>query len=233
MDIYNRIGVRTFIFLLCSYRTQLQREREETKESILSEAKMLQGQVDSVATDLLDVLKKERSDRERGFESVKRRIDDEKKELHETMDRDRCAYNTFIMEVEDFILNVCRSNMTKKMNEEHDQRRIEQQEVQQRLESAERSGKADIAELFQRVKRYEEEARLDNDEVRQGVSRIAASLEERAVRDKKEMRDILCHEAADLGRRMDKCNIERLNDSAELQTKLCMLGRWGHVTPDT
>ena len=89
MDIYNRIGVRTFIFLLCSYRTQLQREREETKESILSEAKMLQGQVDSVATDLLDVLKKERSDRERGFESVKRRIDDEKKELHETMDRDR------------------------------------------------------------------------------------------------------------------------------------------------
>ena len=71
------------------FRTQLQREREETKESILSEAKMLQGQVDSVATDMLDVLKKERSDRERGFESVKRRIDDEKKELHETMDRDR------------------------------------------------------------------------------------------------------------------------------------------------
>ena len=92
MDIYNRIGVRTvraFIFLLCYCRTQLQREREETKESILSEAKMLQGQVDSVATDMLDVLKKERSDRERGFESVKRRIDDEKKELHETMDRDR------------------------------------------------------------------------------------------------------------------------------------------------
>ena len=50
------------------FRTQLQREREETKESILSEAKMLQGQVDSVATDMLDVLKKERSDRERGFE---------------------------------------------------------------------------------------------------------------------------------------------------------------------
>ena len=85
----HRIGVRAFIFLLCYGRTQLQREREETKESILSEAKMLQGQVDSVATDMLDVLKKERSDRERGFESVKRRIDDEKKELHETMDRDR------------------------------------------------------------------------------------------------------------------------------------------------
>ena len=51
------------------------------------------------------------------------------------------------------------------MVEEHDQRRIEQQEVQQRLENAEKSGKSDIAELFQRVKRYEEEARMDNDEV--------------------------------------------------------------------
>jgi len=61
--------------------------------------------------------------------------------------------------------------------------------------------------------------------VRQGVTRIAASLEERAVRDKKELREIITHEASDLSRRMDKCNIERLNDSADLQTKLCLLGR--------
>ena len=38
---------------------------------------------------MLDVLKKERVDRERGLEGVKRRIDDEKKELQETIDRDR------------------------------------------------------------------------------------------------------------------------------------------------
>ena len=44
-----------------SFRTQMQREREETKESILSEGKILQSQIDSVATDLLDVLKKERA----------------------------------------------------------------------------------------------------------------------------------------------------------------------------
>ena len=129
----------------------------------------------------------------------------------------------FVNCVQSFLFD--RSNMTKKLNEEHDQRRIEQQEVQQRLENAERSGKNDIQELFQRVKRYEDEARLDNDEVRQGVARIAASLEERAVRDKKELRDILTHETDDLSRRMDKCNIERLNDSADVQTKLCMLGR--------
>lgn len=61
--------------------------------------------------------------------------------------------------------------------------------------------------------------------MRQGVTRIAASLEERAVRDKKELREIITHEASDLSRRMDKCNIERLNDSADLQTKLCLLGR--------
>ena len=73
-------------------RTQLQREREETKESILSEAKILQGQIDSVATDFLDIMKKERVDRERAVETIKRRIEDEKKELHETIDRDRFGY---------------------------------------------------------------------------------------------------------------------------------------------
>ena len=105
--------------------------------------------MDSIATDLMDVLKKERVDRERAVESLKRRLDDEKKELQETVDRDR-------------------ANLTKKMNEEHDQRRIEQLEVQQRLENTEKSGKSDIAELFSRVKRYEDEARIDNDEVRGG-----------------------------------------------------------------
>ena len=105
--------------------------------------------MDSIATDLMDVLKKERVDRERAVESLKRRLEDEKKELQETVDRDR-------------------ANLSKKMNEEHDQRRIEQLEVQQRLENTEKSGKSDIAELFCRVKRYEDEARLDNDEVTAG-----------------------------------------------------------------
>ena len=62
-------------------------------------------------------------------------------------------------------------------------------------------------------------------QVRQAVNRIASSLEERAIRDKKELKDILAHEASDLSRRMDKCNIERLNDSADVQAKMCMLGR--------
>ena len=99
-----------------------------------------------MTSDLLDVLKKETVNRERAVESLKRRVEDEKKELQDTLDRDR-------------------GYVSKKMNEEHDQRRIEQLEVQQRLENTEKSGKSDIAELFSRVKRYEEEARIDNDEV--------------------------------------------------------------------
>ena len=166
---------------------------------------MLQSQLEGSTMDLMDIVKKEKVERERAVETVKRRIEDEKQELQETIDRDR-------------------NNMTKKMNEEHDQRRIEQLEVQQRLENTEKSGKNDIAELFNRVKRYEDEARIDNDEVRQAVTRTASSLEEKVIRDKKELRDILEHETSDLGRRVDKCNIERLNESADIQAKICMLG---------
>ena len=61
--------------------------------------------------------------------------------------------------------------------------------------------------------------------MRQAVNRIASSLEERAIRDKKELKEILAFEASDLSRRMDKCNIERLNDSADIEAKICLLGR--------
>ena len=89
----------------------------------------------------------------------------------------------------------------------------------------EKCGKNDMQELFGRVKRYEEEARIDNDEVRQAVSRTTQALDERLLRDKKEMREMLEHEASELSRRVDKCNLERLNDSADLQSKLGMLGK--------
>jgi len=187
-------------------RSQIQREREETRECITSESKILQNQIEGNSTDLMDCIKKEKVERERAIETTKRRIDEEKHELQQTIDRDR-------------------DNMNKKMIEEHDQRRLEQMEVQQRLENTERSGKTDIQELFNRVKRYEEESRIDNDEVRQAVSRTASSLEEKVIRDKKELRDILEHETSDLGRRVDKCNIERLNESADIQSKMCMLGK--------
>ena len=39
-------------------------------------------------------------------------------------------------------------------------------------------------ELFGRVKRYEEEARIDNDETRQALTRTSQAIEERLLRDK-------------------------------------------------
>ena len=39
-------------------------------------------------------------------------------------------------------------------------------QVTQRLENTEKGSKNDITELFARIKRYEEEARIDNDEVK-------------------------------------------------------------------
>eukprot|EP00090_Calanus_glacialis_P047592 TRINITY_DN9958_c0_g1_i1.p1 TRINITY_DN9958_c0_g1~~TRINITY_DN9958_c0_g1_i1.p1 ORF type:complete len:890 (+),score=282.79 TRINITY_DN9958_c0_g1_i1:145-2814(+) len=187
-------------------RAQLQKEREETKDTISNETKMIQNQMDDNIRDLLDVVKKEKNDREKDVDHVKKRIEEEKEELQQTINRDR-------------------DNMTKKLNEEHDQRRIEQLEVQQRLENTEKSGKNDMVELFNRVKRYEEEARIDNDEVRQAITRTASGLEERVLRDKKELRELLDHEAADLSKRVDKCNLERINDSADVQGKIGMLGK--------
>ena len=99
---------------LSTSRNQLQREREETRDMVTSESKAIQDSMDITVKDLLDVIKKEKSEREREVEHVKKRVDDEKEELKLTINRDR-------------------DNMTKKMNEEHDQRRIEQLEMTQRL----------------------------------------------------------------------------------------------------
>ena len=81
---------------------------------VTSESKAIQDSMDITVKDILDVIKKEKSERERELEHVKKRVDDEKEELKLTINRDR-------------------DNMTKKMNEEHDQRRIEQLEMTQRL----------------------------------------------------------------------------------------------------
>merc|ERR1712223_842369 len=171
-------------------RNQLQKEREETKDMLTSEARAMQDGLDNTVRDILDVIKKERSEREREIENVKRRVDDEKDELKQVIDRDR-------------------DTLTRKMNEEHDQRRIEQLEMTQRLDNNEKCGKNDMTELFGRVKRYEEEARIDNDEVRQAITRTSQALDERLLRDKKEMREMLEHEAIDLSRRVDKMQFDK------------------------
>ena len=46
-----------------------------------------------------------------------------------------------------------RENMTRRLAEEHDMRRLEQMEMQQRLDNNESAGKADITELYTKMKR--------------------------------------------------------------------------------
>ena len=46
-----------------------------------------------------------------------------------------------------------RENMTRRLAEEHDMRRLEQMEMQQRFDNNEKAGKTDIQELFNKIKR--------------------------------------------------------------------------------
>ena len=43
--------------------------------------------------------------------------------------------------------------MTRRLAEEHDMRRLEQMEMQQRFDNNEKAGKTDIQELFNKIKR--------------------------------------------------------------------------------
>ena len=73
----------------------------------------------------MGLLKKEKSDRQRDVEVLKDRVDNERKEMQILIDKDRDDTN-------------------KKLKEEHDQRRIEQMELVQRLDNNEKCGKTDI-----------------------------------------------------------------------------------------
>ena len=75
--------------------------------------------------DIMGLLKKEKSDRQRDVEVLKDRVDNERKEMQILIDKDRDDTN-------------------KKLKEEHDQRRIEQMELVQRLDNNEKCGKTDI-----------------------------------------------------------------------------------------
>ena len=73
----------------------------------------------------MGLIKKEKSDRQRDVEVLKDRVDNERKEMQILIDKDRDDTN-------------------KKLKEEHDQRRIEQMELVQRLDNNEKCGKTDI-----------------------------------------------------------------------------------------
>ena len=77
----------------------------------------------------MNVIKKEKNDRERDTAQLKDRIDNERKEMQILIDKDR-------------------ENVNNKLKEEHDQRRIEQMELVQRLDNNEKCGKSEVTVCF-------------------------------------------------------------------------------------
>jgi len=148
----------------------------------------------------------EKTERERDVGVVKERIENEKKELQICIDKDR-------------------DNFNRKMNEEHDQRRIEQMEMQQRLDNGEKAGKNDIAELYNKVRREIEAREAENDEIVAQLRADKSQLEEKIVKERVAFREALENETSDLHLRLDKAMVQQVNDSADVQAKLGMLGK--------
>ena len=97
----------------------------------------IRNEIQCLSGDIMGLIKKEKSDRQRDVEVLKDRVDNERKEMQILIDKDRDDTN-------------------KKLKEEHDQRRIEQMELVQRLDNNEKCGKTDITVssqiLFQRFR---------------------------------------------------------------------------------
>ena len=90
---------------------------------------MVLKQLEKDSNDIMAVIKKEKSDRERDTNQMKDRIDNERKEMQILIDKDR-------------------DNVNNKLKEEHDQRRIEQMELVQRVDNNEKCGSTDIKVSF-------------------------------------------------------------------------------------
>lgn len=78
------------------------KELEGAREQQDADTKMVLRQVEKESEDLVGLIKKERKERERGFDHVKEKSENDKKELQISIDKDR-------------------DNFTRRLVEEHDQ----------------------------------------------------------------------------------------------------------------
>lgn len=187
-------------------KNNLNKDREDLRAQMECDVKVLLDQLEKDSGDILGLLKKERSERERELALVKERIHNEKKELQISIDKDR-------------------DNFTRKMNEEHDQRRLEQMEMKERLDNNEKASKADIQDLYHKVKREIEAREQENDELVQDMKTDRAQMEEKLIKERQTFREALTAETLDIEKRMEKLNVERVNDNADIQAKVAMLGK--------
>ena len=226
-------------------RNQLQKEREEMRGQLESDTAMVLKQLEKDSNEIMGLIKKERSDRERDGNTLKERIDNERKEMQILIDKDRDDTN-------------------RKLKEEHDQRRIEQMELVQRLDNNEKCGKNDITvnkrmhygfwffdahhmfaygliieyllaaqclknSIFQdiqtKLKREHEDRENELDDLRNKVINDKSQLEEKIIKERQALRDAFDSEQLDINKRVDKVNSERMSDMAEVQAKMALVGK--------
>ena len=76
-----------------------------------------------------------------------------------------------------------------------------------------------------RLKRANEEREADFDEIRQKQLNDKNQLEEKIIKEKKDLRDIVDAEQLDMNKRLDKLNLDRMSDMADVQAKMGLVGK--------
>ena len=88
----------------------------------------------------------------------------------------------------------------------------------QRLDNNERTGKADITELYAKIKRETELREIDVDDLRNMMKNDRNTLEEKILKEKSALGQALDQEALDMNERIDKVLFYSAVDVAWIQT---------------
>ena len=75
------------------------------------------------------------------------------------------------------------------------------------------------------MKREQEARDIEADELRNALNNARGALEEKILREKQILRDSLDNDCMDLNNRMDKLNVDRMNDLGDIQGKIALFGK--------
>ena len=75
------------------------------------------------------------------------------------------------------------------------------------------------------MKREQEAREIESDELRNLLNNTKGSLEEKILREKQILRDSLDQDCMDINNRLDKLNLDRMNDLGDIQGKIALFGK--------
>ena len=75
------------------------------------------------------------------------------------------------------------------------------------------------------MKREQEAREIESDELRNLLNNTKGSLEEKILREKQILRDSLDQDCMDINNRLDKLNLDRMNDLGDIQAKIALFGK--------